>query len=67
MVIIKGMGSKTLKNILQYLYLGEVVLQKEEINNFMDAADYLSICGVLANLYSCDVSISTVGIFNVML
>ncbi|CAL8126456.1 unnamed protein product [Orchesella dallaii] len=60
-VIIKGMTPQTLKNVLQYLYLGEVILDKKDINHFMDAADSLNICGVLANLYSCDISSTGTG------
>ncbi|ODN04012.1 Modifier of mdg4 [Orchesella cincta] len=55
-VVVANMTPQTLKNVLQYLYLGEVILDKKDINHFMDAADSLNICGVLANLYSCDIS-----------
>lgn len=45
-----------MRNILQYLYMGKVVLNENEINSFMDAADFFGICGVIPDHYSCDVS-----------
>lgn len=55
-VVLKEFSSRVMRNILQYLYMGKVVLNENEINSFMDAADFFGICGVIPDHYSCDVS-----------
>lgn len=56
-VVLKEFTAPVMKNILQYLYMGKVVLSEHEISSFMDAADFFGICGVIPDTYSCDVSI----------
>jgi hypothetical protein len=59
-VVLKEFSSRVMRNILQYLYMGKVVLNENEINSFMDAADFFGICGVIPDHYSCDIFATTI-------
>ena len=48
-VIIKGIKSHQLQLVLQFIYFGQVSVEKREIQNFIEAAELLKIDGISAN------------------
>ena len=47
LIYLSGVSSSNLKNILDYIYCGEVQLFQDQLDSFLDAAQKLKISGLL--------------------
>ena len=49
LICLDGVNSEDLKNVLDYVYDGEVKIHKEELNKFLSIAEKLKLEGLLSN------------------
>ena len=49
LIFIIGTQPNTLNSILEFIYYGEVRIEQEEVNSFIEVAEELLISGIIAN------------------
>lgn len=49
-VILKGVNYRVMKNLLQFMYDGEVTVDSNDFTAFMTTAEFLQVCGLIEGI-----------------